>query len=834
MSLSFYTNAETYGNNVLLRGYENGRAYNKRVPFKPKLYTETNKPTKFRSIHGKPLEEIEFDSIYDARDFTKKYKDVANFKYYGQEKWLTQFLSENFWKPIEYDMSLIKICYFDIETDSEGGFAKVELADKMITSIAMQLGDKMIAMGLKDYEPSKDVKYYKFKDEKSMLDSFINLFSKYAPDIICGWYSEGYDIPYIVNRCNLILGEHRTKDLSPWRMIKERVIPLGFGKEMKTYDIIGIAHLDYMQVYKKLSGNKPESYKLDQIAYEELKQKKLDYSEYGSLSKLYRQNHQKFMEYNVKDTALLPLLEKKLKFIELIALIAYFSKTNFVDVFKNTRIWDSYIYNHLKKKNVVIDAKAETDTKKIEGGHVKEPVPGLYGWNGSIDGESLYPLAGIITGNISPDTFVEKKDIDIRQIINHGNPYKDWLQENNYSMAGNGSVFRRDVKGFLPEMMEELFAMRKDYKNKMLDADKAANQEKDVAEKERLIGLRDYYNSYQLVLKILLNSAFGALAAPGFRYCHSNFGEAITLNGQLILQWGEKHVNIELNKILGTENVDYVIYADTDSLYINFQPLIDRLKSKLGQEKSKIVDFLDKFCKDKLNPVMKIAFDDLTKEMNFAVNRINFKREKISESAIFLGKKRYILNVWDKEGTRYEKPKIDVTGAESVRSSTPEIVRNALKESYDIILNQSNDAILQYKEEFKKKFKSLPVEDIALPKGANNLLEYSDKNTIYGFKCPLHVRGSLLYNHYLKQLGIDDVYEEIKEGEKIKYVYLKLPNPIRENVISFPSVLPVEFNLHQYVDYTKMYEKAYLDPLDAIFDAIGWKKEDTITLDDYF
>ncbi len=833
--MSFYTNIEQYGSNILVRGYRDGVQYKEKVPFKPKLYIETNKPTKFKSIHGQPLEEIEFKSLNDAWDFTKRYKDVDNFKFYGMEKWVYQYTSEVFWKDIEYDMNKIKILYFDIETDSEGGFANVDKADKMITAITMQLGNQMICMGYKDYvSPNPKTKYLKFTDEKALLNSFIEIFSKYNPDIISGWYSEGYDIPYIINRCRQIVGIERTKDLSPWRMIKDRIIPKPFGKEIKSYDIVGIAHLDYIEVYKKMSPNKPESYKLDQIAYDELKTRKLDYSEYGSLAKLYRENPQKFMEYAEKDTALLPALEKKLKFIELFALIAYYSKTNYVDVFFNTRVWDSLIFNYLKKKNTIIDSKSETDTKKIEGGHVKEPIPGLYGWNVSDDGESLYPLAGIITGNISPDTFVEKKEIDIHEIISSGNPYKNYLLENNYSMAGNGSVFRRDKKGFLPEMMEELFGMRKDYKNKMLEADRQANTEKDKTEKERLTDLKDYYNSYQLILKILLNSAFGALAAPGFRYCHSNFGEAITMNGQLILQWGEKTYNVFMNKVMNTEDVDYVIYADTDSLYTNFQPLVDRIISKIGDDKTKIVDFIDKFNKEKVQPLLKESFENLAKEMNYSANRINFKREKISESAIFIKKKRYILNVWDKEGTRYDKPKIDVTGAESVRSSTPEAVRKALKECYDIILNGDNAAILEFKADFKEKFKNLPVEEIALPKQANNLLQYSNKNSIYGFKCPLHVRGSLLYNHYLKDNGIDDIYEEIKEGEKIKYVYLKLPNPIRENTIAFPSVLPKELELHEYIDYNKMFQKGFIDPLESILEIVKWNKEDYNSLDNYF
>lgn len=829
---TFYTNIDIYGNSILYRGYKDGKRVQEKIEFGPKLFVETHRPTKYKSIHGLPLEEIAFDTIREAREFTKKYKEVANFKFYGMEKWPVQFISERFWDEIKYDFGLMRICYFDIETDSEGGFGDPDTAEKMVTSIAVKLGRQMIAMGYGEYTPSDpSVKYYKCKDEATMLDAFIELVSRYDPDIISGWYSEGYDIPYIINRCKKILGEHRTKDLSPFRMLKERVVPLGFGKEMKTYDIVGIAHLDYMAVYKKFSPNKPESYKLDQIAHDEIGEKKLDYSEYGSLSKLYRENHQKFMEYNVKDTELLPKLEAKLKFFELIALISYYSKTNFTDSFKNTRIWDSLIYNHLKKKNVVIDAAFDADETHIPGGHVKEPTIGYYGWNVSVDGESLYPLAGIITGNISPDTFVERKDVDVEQIVHHGNPYKEWLIENNYSMAGNGSVFDRSKKGFLAEMMEDLFGMRKDYKNKMLDADRKANEATDPEEKKKWTDLRDFYNSYQLVLKILLNSAFGALAAPGFRYCHANFGGAITLNGQMILKWGEKTINEYLNEVLKTEGVDYVIYADTDSLFANLQPLVDKFKLV---DKTTIIDFIFKFTDTKLGPRLKDAYAKLSEEMNFVTNRINFKREKISENGVWLGKKRYILNVWDKEGTRYKEPKIAVTGVESVRSSTPQIVRKALTEMFKIIMNSDNPTAIKFIDDFKKQFKAQKVEDIAFPRGANNLLKYTDRNTIYGMKCPLHVRGALLYNHHLKVEKLDDVYESVREGEKVKFVYLKIPNTIRENVIAFPSVLPEELGLHSYIDYDKMFEKSFLDPLENIFAARQWNIEDRDDFDNYF
>lgn len=829
----FYTNIEAYGNNLLVRGYKNGVQFSEKVKFSPKLYTPTNKDSKFKSIADQVLEENKFETISDARDFIERYKGVDNFKFYGMEKWVTQYISEKYWSDIKYDFSKIRILPLDIETASDGGYSTPAAASQPITAITLILNDIIYALGYGDFHTDDPkVKYYKFTDEKSLLRGFITIFSKYNPDIITGWNSEGYDISYLVNRIKNLLGEDEVKRLSPWGIVKPKTVPTMRGMEVDTYDIWGVAHLDYMLLFRKMSGKTPESYKLDQVAYEILGKKKVDYSKYGSLSALYKENHQLFIEYNIQDTKLIVELEERMKLIQLVCLIAYYSKVNYIDTFKNTRVWDSLIYNHLLKKNVIVDSKFDNEDSKdrILGGYVQLPQKGMYDWVVTFDATSLYPHI-IMSENISPDTFHSKFDIDVDTIVETSvNPHKEFIMKNNLSMAGNGATFRKDKKGFLVELMEELFELRKSYKDMMNEKKKEMQSVKDEVEKKELQNLVDYYNNYQNVFKIILNSAFGAMAAKGFRYEHSHFGEGITMSGQLILKWGVKYCNQFLNKLFKTENENYVIYADTDSIVLNLSKYGLRFK-----DKNESIEKIDELCKKVMAQFFDKIYDNLANVMNFYENKIHFKREKICDRGIFLDekKKRYILNVWDEEGTRFNTPETKVTGIEAVRSSTPEIVRKALKETFVIMMNKTEGETLQFIDKFEVKFKESTPEDIAMPKSANNLDQYTDGVRIYGKGTPIHVRAALLYNHHLKDKNLVGKYEEILDGEKIKYLHLKTPNPIQENIIGFPKFLPPELDLHKYIDWDMQFDKTYLSPLKTIFQAVSWKTDNSISLDDF-
>ena len=331
----------------------------------------------------------------------------------------------------------------------------------------------------------------------------------------------------------------------------------------------------------------------------------------------------------------------------------------------------------------------------------------------------------------------------------------------------------------------------------------------------------------QLAIKILMNSLYGALGNKYFRYFDLRLAEGVTLSGQLAIQWAEKAMNEAMNKILKTDK-DYVIAIDTDSLYCNFGPLVSQLNPKDP------VAFLDKICKEHFEPVLAKAYDQLFINMNGYKNRMEMSREAIADRGIWTAKKRYILNVHNNEGVQYAEPKLKIMGIEAIKSSTPEIVRGKFKEAFKIIISGDEKQTQDFIQTFKNEFKSLPAESVSFPRGVTNITEWKDRKMIYKKGTPIHVRGSLLYNKYLKEYHLEEKYELVNNGDRIKFCYLKLPNKIRENVIAFPEHLPKELGIDRYIDYDLQFDKTFVEPLKAILDAVGWNVEDQMTLEEFF
>ena len=342
------------------------------------------------------------------------------------------------------------------------------------------------------------------------------------------------------------------------------------------------------------------------------------------------------------------------------------------------------------------------------------------------------------------------------------------------------------------------------------------------------------YNNFQMARKIALNSAYGALGNQYFRYYKLENAEAITLSGQVSIRWIEARMNGYLNKLLKTEDIDYVVASDTDSIYINFGPLVDKFFSHKTDDKIKIVTILDQICKDKLEPFIEKSYEELADYVNAYTQKMEMKRENIADRGIWTAKKRYILNVWDSEGVRYEEPKLKIMGIEAVKSSTPAPCRTMIKEALKIMMNGTEDEVIDYIEKCRVKFNNLPPEDLAFPRSVSDVDKYRAHSSIYSKGTPIHVRGSLLYNHYIKEKKLDNKYTLIGNGEKIKFCYLKKANPIRENVISFISDFPLELGLDRYIDYDLQFNKAFLDPMRVILDSIGWNVEKTVNLELFF
>jgi DNA polymerase elongation subunit (family B) len=822
------------GDHFLVRGYENGRHFMTREKFSPTLFVPSKKPTKYKTLNGEYVEAVQPGSVRDCREFFKTYSGVENFKIYGNEKYIYQYISDRYPEnEIKFDIGKIKLTTIDIEVASENGFPDVENAAEEVLLITLQdYNTKQIrTWGLGPFDNQQsNVKYKSFSNEYDLLNDFIHwwMIEENTPEVITGWNSELYDIPYLVRRLDRVLGEKLMKRMSPWGLVTEDETYIS-GRKHISYDIGGISQLDYIKLYKKFTYKAQESYRLDYIAEVELGQKKLDHSEFDTFKDFYTKGWQKFVEYNIIDVELVDRLEDKMKLIELALTMAYDGKVNYEDVFSQVRMWDTIIYNYLKKRDIVIPPKEKTDkNSKYAGAYVKEPVPGIYDWVVNFDLNSLYPHL-IMQFNVSPETLVDERHptVTVDKILNQEltfEMYKD------YAVCPNGAMYRKDIRGFLPELMEKMYNDRVIFKEKMIEAKKQYEKKK-TKELEKEISR---CNNIQMSKKISLNSAYGACGNEWFRYFKLANAEAITLSGQVAIRWIENKMNTYFNKLLKTKDFDYVIASDTDSIYLNMGPLVETVYK--GREKTTegVVSFLDKICKVELEKYIEGCYQELAEYMNAYDQKMQMKRENIADRGIWTAKKRYILNVWDSEGVRYAEPKLKMMGIEAVKSSTPAPCRKMIKDGLKIMMSGTEDEVIRFIDKCLQEFKSLPPEQIAFPRTASDVRKYYSSSNIYASKTPIHVRGALLFNHHIKEKKLTNKYSLINNGEKVKYIFLKKPNIIQENVISFISEFPKELGLDKYIDYELQFEKSFLDPLKSILDSIGWKTEHTTNLDSFF
>ena len=830
--MRFYTNVQMVGDNFLVRGYEDGKHFATREKFYPTLFVSSNKKTKYKTLEGDYVEAVKPGTVRESRDFIKKYDGVEGFKVFGNERFIYQYISDKYpEEEVKFDINKIKISTLDIEVKSENGFPDVESAAEEILLISLQdYNTKQIrTWGLGTFDNKQENVIYKsFKTEYELLLDFINwwMVETNTPEVVTGWNSELYDIPYLTRRLDRVLGQKLMRRMSPWGLVTEREIHI-MGRKQISYDIGGVTQLDYLNLYKKFTYKAQESYRLDYIASVELGQKKLDHSEFDTFKDFYTKGWQKFVEYNIIDVELVDRLEDKMKLIELAIVMAYDAKANYADVFSQVRMWDTIIYNYLKKKNIVIPPKEKTDKDaKYAGAYVKEPISGKYDWVVSFDLNSLYPHL-IMQYNISPETLRETRhpSASVEGLLN-----QEIKIDGDYAVCANGAQYRKDVRGFLPELMEKIYKDRTIYKKKML----AAKQEYEKKKTKTLEKEIARCNNIQMARKIQLNSAYGAIGNQYFRYYKLANAEAITLSGQVSIRWIEDRMNAHINKILKTEDVDYVIASDTDSIYLNLGDLVDRVYEGREKTSESVVSFLNKVCEVEFEKYIEGSYETLAKYVNAYDNKMVMKRENIADRGIWTAKKRYILNVWDSEGVRYEEPKLKMMGIEAVKSSTPAPCRQMIKDALKLMMNGTEDEVIDFIEKSRKEFKSLPPEDISFPRTVSNVKKYHANSTIYAKGTPIHARGALLFNHYIKKKKLTNKYSLIENGEKIKFCYLKKPNIIQENVISFIQDFPKELDLVKYVDYDLQFDKSFVEPLRTILDAIGWNVEKTVNLELFF
>ena len=842
---SFYTNVQSFGNNILYRGILDGKRVKQRIEYSPSLYIPSKRITNFTSLDGDYLDQKMFTDIRSARDFIKQFEGVSNAtKIYGQTRFEYAFIADQHKGMVDYDFEKVLVGVIDIEVGSENGFPNPYQANEPITAIALKyLNGPIYVFGCGDYETQGKEIYVKCKDEFSLCKQFMALWTDKTPDILTGWNTKFFDEPYIINRFRKILGEDLTKKLSPWNYIGERKTNIN-GREMIAYNIMGVESLDYIELYKWYApgGKSQESYRLDAIAQVELGEGKISYDEFDNLHALYRLNYQKFIEYNIKDVELIIKLEEKLKLLELGVTLAYDTKTNFEDIFAQTRMWDSMTYDYLFQKGIIVPPRiVKEKSSAFEGAYVKEVQVGKHDWVASFDLNSLYPHL-MMQYNISPETLIEPENYtdEMREILSSGVDVNKMLSKSidtsklvNATITPNGQFFRTDMQGFLPKMMEEMYTDRSKFKKLMLKAKQEYENESDESKKYEIEKRIAKYNNIQLAKKVSLNSAYGALGSQYFRFYDLRMALGVTTAGQLSIRWIEAKINAWMNKILETKNADYVIASDTDSIYLRMGELVNKfIKDK--SDKQKVISLMDKICRDKLEPFIDTSYKELADYVHAYDQKMQMKREGLSDKGIWTAKKRYILNVYNNEGVQYKDPQMKVMGLEMIKSSTPSAIREKMKVAVQLMVNGTEDDIHKFIAKFREDFRKLPPEEISFPRGLNGLNKYSDALTLYKLGTPIHVKGAILYNNFLKQNNLTKKYQLIQEGEKIKFTYLKMPNPFKDTVISYPSRLPKEMGLNDYIDYDLQFDKAFLEPIKVILDCMKWSTEKVSSLEDFF
>ncbi|MGB1191522.1 MAG: DNA polymerase domain-containing protein [Pseudomonadales bacterium] len=838
--MRFYTSVSRLGGKIKARGYdEDGYRIELEETFEPVLFVNSPDESEWKTIYGGNVKPIKFENMYEAGQFVKQYEGTPNFQVSGNTNYVSQWMQRTFPLDIDYDPDLIRIWNIDIEVWSEGGFPEPNRAAHPVTAITFfdskekhyyTYAQQKTSGTNVTYQVSRDNHtYVDCADEQELLFKFIDHWAgPKGPDMVTGWNIRFFDIPYLVNRIRNVISDTVVKSMSPWRHVNHRSI-FTKGKENDVYDLAGIQIVDYMDVFKKFAvfkyGNQ-ETYALDHIAHIVLGDRKLSYEEHGSLNKLYVNDYQKFIDYNVKDVELVQRMEDQESFLEVAIVLAYKGGINVADTMGTVAIWDSLIYRYLTLKKVAVPNTRGKEKTDFGGGFVKEVVPGMYDNVVSFDLASLYPNI-IVQWNISPETLLGRKASNENGRtfnIEDALQMKEYHAIENHTVTGDGSQFSKDKKGFLPAIVTEMYAQRKKLKKQQIEGEKKAVKDKSYALKKEIAG---YYNE-QMAIKLLMNSLYGATGNQYFRYFDQRIAEGITTSGRLAIRWAEQAMNKEMNKIMDTEDTDYVIAIDTDSLYVDFDPLVKKFNPE------NCVDFLCNVADDHFQKALAKSYNNLFEYVNGMESRLEMDREVVSDRAIWTGAKNYAMIIRDNEGIRYEEPKYKIMGLSGKKATAAQNVREAIMHIYKLGLTSDEKAVQDYIETKREEFYKLRPEEIASPRGVNGLAKYADRAGIYKKGTQAHIRAALIYNHHLKDKKLTNKYAMCEDGEKMRFVYLNQPNKLKTDVVGFVDVLPEEFGIHNNIDYDTVFEKAFITPVEIYLDAIGWKAVSVPSLEDFF
>ena len=795
--------------------------------YKPYAYLKSPSGT-YRSLYGDKLKKVNFWTGDDLKNKRVFESDVPIE---------TRTLVDMYTDSEEPSVGHREV-FFDIECEVTDGFPDPQRAENKITAIALydKTMDSYHCYVLGDV-PNTDV-VESFQSEEELLQRFYQKYLEINPTILSGWNIDGFDIPYLYNRTRKVMGESFANALSPIGIVD-------YSENKNRYKIAGVSCLDYLRLYKWFTYTQQSSYRLDFIGQLEVGIGKIEYE--GTLDDLYKTDINKYIEYNLNDVKIVKALDDKLKFIDLARGLGHLGHIPYEENFFSSRYCEGAMLVYMKKIGVVAPNKTHrsyqrTDEDRFAGAYVKDPKPGRYEWVFDLDLTSMYPSV-IMSLNISPETKMGKLVGWNAEEFVKGTPktytlmvgdkekgrynekqLKDMFDNNKVSISSNGIMYRYDKKGLVPVLLEKWFNERVEYKKLM-----KKYGDEGVTEKY------EYFKRRQHVQKIILNSLYGVLGLPVFRFYDVDNAEATTLTGQELIKFTEKIANSYYNKQLG-DTKDYCIYTDTDSVFYPSIPLIQK-----DYPDADLSD--DKFMTEKILEKAGIVQDYINESYNLFAERLlnvkgghrfDIKQECVAKSAFWVTKKRYGQWIINDGGVVCDK--LDVKGLDIVRSNFPVAMRKLMTEVLqDILSNEDKELIDDKIISFKKEMKTLPLEDIALPTGVKNLGKFADKRRVGKLHSkgsimtpmhkgtPVHVKAAWIYNDLLKYYRLNNV-EQIKNSEKIKWVYLK-DNPLSISQIAFKGYDdPKEIMdyINQYVNHSKLFEKALKKKIDMFYDSMGW------------
>ena len=852
---------------------EDGERITTDVGYHPYFYYETtNKNLQVAtSLYGTKLRRIVCKSEKDRRT---KIQDLGIDRIYENITPYQQFLIDQYWDKNEndgFDKFPLKNWFFDIEVYSPDEFPKPEDAKFPINIITVYdtLDKHYYSWGLGKYKPELDnVTYVDCKTEKDLLWNFLNFYRKDPPDILSGWNSETFDIPYIINRLNNVFGEDVRNMISP--MNEELKTPVyarhfmgAFGREQTKYIVEGISMLDYLDIYKTFSMGQRDSYKLDSIGEYEGVGRKVD-TKNTNLATLAVKDWKTFVDYNIQDVTLLAKLDEKLQFLDLVRMLSYVGLTPFNSALGTISTVNGRAIIQARKgdnpKVIPTFIKDVTRTEKYEGAYVSEPQRGFQENIISFDANSLYPST-MITLNLSPETkfgeitFTDDTYVYVKSVNNEDFKFTKvnfvkWAQKNKIAITRAKKLFFQEPIGIFPAISEHFYTIRKEKKNLMIELKKELTELKnkvdEITDKEekkrvekRISELPTKINQakiYQLTLKILINRIYGYFGNKHSQMGDGDIARSITLTGQDVIKQSnvilrnyiKEHTNLTDDDL--KEN-DPIIYNDTDSSYVTISPLLKHMNIPL---------FIEAHSPATKNIVVKPEVYDLVQDIEdylnkhietWARNTLNtisprfvFKRESICDKGLFLQKKRYVLHKLDDEGDPCNTFKY--TGVEVVRTTMPEPIKPHVKGIIEnMIMTRDEAKTNEMFDEVYKIFSSLPIEDIAFVMGIKDYDKYAmkAKDFTIGKGTPIHVKSAIFYNELIEEFKISGTHESIGSGDKVRYFYVQQPNKYGCNSLAFKYSMPEEFKQLFLVDYEKMFEKIIFQVIERFYESVKWR-----------